>query len=166
MEFRGEDGHSAGGVKGGKSVAEICREHQISQALYYRWRDSFLEAGQRGLANGGSEDETKVLQAQIEKLEKIIGRQTIAILMKEREMSLKSACETLRISRSGQYRKERQRRSLDKDEVLVEKLKELRLLHPFWGYRRMIAWLKHREGLVVNRKRVYRLMRENGLLLE
>ena len=66
------------GLKGEKSVAEICREHQISQALYYRWRDRFLEAGQKGLSNGGSEDE-KALQAQIEKLEKIIGRQTIAI---------------------------------------------------------------------------------------
>ncbi len=66
------------GLRGQKSVAEICREHQISQALYYRWRDRFLEAGQRGLSNGGSEDE-KALQAQIEKLEKIIGRQTIAI---------------------------------------------------------------------------------------
>ncbi len=42
-------------------------------------------------------------------------------------MSLKSACETLGVSRSGQYRKERQRRSLDKDEGVVEKLKELRL---------------------------------------
>jgi len=67
------------GLRGQKSVAEICREHQISQALYYRWWDRFLEAGQRGLSNGGSEDETKVLQARIEKLEKIIGRQTIAI---------------------------------------------------------------------------------------
>jgi len=66
------------GLRGEKSVAEICREHQISQALYYRWRDRFLEAGQKGLSNGGCEDETKVLQAQIEKLEKIIGRQTIA----------------------------------------------------------------------------------------
>ena len=60
-------------------MAEICREHQISQAMYYRWRDRFLEAGQKGLSNEGGEDETKVLQAQIEKLEKIIGRQTIAI---------------------------------------------------------------------------------------
>ncbi len=67
------------GLRGQKSVAEICREHQISQALYYRWRDRFLEAGQKGLSNEGGEDETKVLQAQIEKLEKIIGRQTIAI---------------------------------------------------------------------------------------
>ena len=38
------------GLKGEKSVAEICREHQISQASYYRWRDWFLEARQRGVA--------------------------------------------------------------------------------------------------------------------
>jgi transposase-like protein len=29
------------GLKG-KSVAEICNEHQISQSLYYQWRDQFL----------------------------------------------------------------------------------------------------------------------------
>jgi len=169
------------GLRGQKSVAEICREHQISQTLYYRWRDRFLEAGQKGLSNGGGEDE-KALQAQIEKLEKIIGRQTIAIealkktqelisgkktkLMMEKGMSLKSACEALGISRSGQYRKESQRQGSDKDEVLVEKLKELWLERPFWGYRRMTAWLNHREDLLVNRKRIYRLMRENGLAVE
>jgi transposase-like protein len=26
----------------GKSVAEICNEHQISQSQYYQWRDQFL----------------------------------------------------------------------------------------------------------------------------
>jgi hypothetical protein len=67
-------------------------------------------------------------------------------------MSLKSACEALEISRSGQYRKVSKRQGIDRDEVLVEKLKELRLEHPFWGYRRMTAWLNHREGLAVNRK--------------
>ena len=36
------------GQRGQKSVAEICREHQISQALYYRWQDKFLETGQGG----------------------------------------------------------------------------------------------------------------------
>jgi len=29
------------GLKG-KSVAELCAEHQISQAPYYQWRDQFL----------------------------------------------------------------------------------------------------------------------------
>jgi len=60
-------------------VAEICREHQIGQTLFYRWRDRFLESGQKGLTNGGVRDEFEALRAQIDKLEKIIGRQTIAI---------------------------------------------------------------------------------------
>jgi transposase-like protein len=29
------------GLKG-KPVAELCNEHQISQARYYQWRDQFL----------------------------------------------------------------------------------------------------------------------------
>lgn len=66
------------GLKGQKSITEICREHRISQTLYYRWRDRFLEAGQKGLG-AGNLDEAKALQVEIEKLEKIIGRQTIAI---------------------------------------------------------------------------------------
>jgi len=66
------------GLKGEKSIAEICREHQVSQNMYYRWRDRFLEAGEKGLSAGTS-DETKALRAEIEKLQKIIGRQTIAI---------------------------------------------------------------------------------------
>jgi len=66
-------------LRGQKSVAEICREHQISQSLFYRWRDRFLEGGQKALSNGAVKDKSDVLRAQIEKLEKIIGRQTIAI---------------------------------------------------------------------------------------
>jgi len=66
------------GIKGQKPIAEICREHQISQNLYYRWRDRFLEGGQKGLGSVDA-DEAKALQAEIEKLQKIIGRQTIAI---------------------------------------------------------------------------------------
>ena len=52
------------GLKEKKSVAEICREHQISESLYYRWRDKFLEAGKKGLVNGASDD--NVYKAKIE----------------------------------------------------------------------------------------------------
>jgi transposase-like protein len=43
------------GIKGGKPVAEICREHRIAQAQYYLWRDRFLEGGKRALMSGGVE---------------------------------------------------------------------------------------------------------------
>ena len=38
------------GLKGEQSVAEICRQRQISQFQYYKWRDRFLEGGKNALA--------------------------------------------------------------------------------------------------------------------
>lgn len=66
------------GLKGQKTLAETCREHGISQALYYRWRDRFLECGRKGLGVGVT-DEVTGLRAEVERLQKIIGRQTVAI---------------------------------------------------------------------------------------
>jgi len=37
------------GLKGKRAVADIYREHQISQTLYYRWRDKFLEGGKQAI---------------------------------------------------------------------------------------------------------------------
>jgi len=65
------------GLKEKRSVAEICREHGISQTLYYRWRDKFLEGGKKALTNGYRDD--NAYRAEIEKLQKIIGKQTIQI---------------------------------------------------------------------------------------
>ncbi|WP_373920418.1 helix-turn-helix domain-containing protein [Thermodesulfovibrio sp. Kuro-1] len=65
------------GIKGTKSVADICREHKISQALYYRWRDKFLEGGKKALNNAQVDD--NVYRAEREKLQKIIGKQAIQI---------------------------------------------------------------------------------------
>jgi transposase-like protein len=71
------------GLKEKRSVAEICREHRISQTLYYRWRDKFLEGGKKGLVNGAGDD--NVYKAEIEKLQKIIGKQAIQIeILKKR----------------------------------------------------------------------------------
>ncbi|MDI6698068.1 MAG: hypothetical protein QME85_03925 [Candidatus Saccharicenans sp.] len=100
-------------------MAEICREQLISQSLFYRWRVRFLEAGQKALINGANKDETEALRAQIEKLEKTILRQRIAIeALKnpvvnlreavkqrlEKGVSVKSTPETLAISRGSLYR--------------------------------------------------------------
>ncbi|HEC78172.1 MAG TPA: hypothetical protein ENI34_03400 [candidate division WOR-3 bacterium] len=65
------------GLKEKRPVAEICRQHRISQTLYYRWRDKFLEGGKKGLVNGAGDD--NAYKAEIEKLQKIIGKQAIQI---------------------------------------------------------------------------------------
>jgi putative transposase len=71
---------------------------------------------------------------------------------------------TLLISRSSLYYQKKPRgsradRRYDEQIVLAcgEKLA--------YGYRRVAWWLRRKEGLVVNRKRVLRVMRERGLLV-
>ena len=38
------------GLRGDRSVKEVCREHAISETLYYRWREKLLEGGREALA--------------------------------------------------------------------------------------------------------------------
>ena len=65
------------GLKDKKSVADICREHKVSQTLYYKWRDKFLEGGRKALDHSASGEEAH--RAEVEKLQKIIGKQAIQI---------------------------------------------------------------------------------------
>jgi transposase InsO family protein len=51
-----------------------------------------------------------------------------------------------------------------RNEALVERLRELKGDHPFWGYRHCWAHLRYVDRLEVNEKRVYRLMKVHGLL--
>jgi len=53
-----------------------------------------------------------------------------------------------------------------RNEYLVERIKDIKAEHPFWGYRRVWAYLRYIDGLIVNKKRVYRLMRENNLTVK
>ena len=66
------------GLNGNTTVAELCRKYQISETLYYKWRDKFLEGGRKAFLSPES-DREKELERRIEELEKIIGRQTVQI---------------------------------------------------------------------------------------
>lgn len=50
----------------------------------------------------------------------------------------------------------------DSEVDITAHIKAIHSLRPFYGYRRMTVAL-HREGFVVNHKRVYRLMRKLGI---
>ena len=66
------------GLRGTRSVVNICREHMISQSQYYKWRDRFLEGGRSALNNSKGNNDS-VYKAEIESLQRIIGKQTIQI---------------------------------------------------------------------------------------
>jgi putative transposase len=52
-----------------------------------------------------------------------------------------------------------------RNEDLLERIRTLKAAHPFWGYRRIWAYLHFVEHQAVNKKRVLRLMREHHLLV-
>jgi transposase len=39
------------GLRGDRSIREVCREHQIAKTLYYQWRERLLDGGKQALAN-------------------------------------------------------------------------------------------------------------------
>ncbi len=53
----------------------------------------------------------------------------------------------------------------ESDRAILPIIRRLKASHPFWGYRRIWAYLVFVERLVINKKRVYRLLKENDLLV-
>jgi len=53
-----------------------------------------------------------------------------------------------------------------RNEYVLSRIKEIKAEHPFWGYRRVWAYLRYIDGLIVNKKRIYRLMREHNLTVK
>ena len=66
------------GLRGETSIAELCRKHQISETMYYKWRDKFLEGGRKAFLNGNSNEE-KMYKEKISELERLIGKQAVYI---------------------------------------------------------------------------------------
>jgi len=52
-----------------------------------------------------------------------------------------------------------------RNQALLSRIKDIKAEHPLWGIRRVWSYLKFREGITVNKKRIYRLMKENQLLV-
>ena len=57
-------------------------------------------------------------------------------------------------------------RVIESNVMIVERIRELKAEHPFWGYRRIWANLKYVDGLEINKKRVLRLMQKHELIVK
>lgn len=73
-----------------QSVADLCRQHGISQTTFYKWRDKFLEGGKNALlGNGSSSKPSETAQVKIQELERVIGRQTVEIQILKKNLHLR-----------------------------------------------------------------------------
>ena len=64
------------GLRGDRSVREVCREHTISETLSYGWRDQLLEAGKERFAGKEERQGERELRRKVAELERVLGRKT------------------------------------------------------------------------------------------
>ncbi|MCA1698884.1 MAG: transposase [Actinobacteria bacterium] len=64
------------GLRGDRSVKELCREHEIAETLFYSWRDKLLEGGRQALAGKEERGGEKELRRRVRELERTLGRKT------------------------------------------------------------------------------------------
>ena len=88
-------------------------------------------------------------------------KQIVTHLLSKGRLSERKACGLVGVSRSSRHY---QSKRVDKDRKLLQRLLELARRYPSYGYLRLHGLLK-REGLVVNKKRTYRLYKQAQLQL-
>ncbi len=63
------------GLRGEKAIAQICRERDITDSLYYSWRDQFLERAPTLFAELGQAGQAAAEQeGRIAELERLVGK--------------------------------------------------------------------------------------------
>ena len=66
-------------LRGPKTIAQLCREHDISETLLRRWREQFLAAGAERLQGRQERTEADELRRQVSRLERALGRKTMEV---------------------------------------------------------------------------------------
>jgi putative transposase len=82
--------------------------------------------------------------------------------------STRTVCRILGVARSALYRHQSapsDHPRISQDAELVARIKELIEQHPTYGYRRIWARLRFGDGRVINRKKVRRLLRQQGWMV-
>jgi transposase-like protein len=63
-------------IRGAKSLAEVCRQHQLNSQMVARWKCEFLEKSPQLFQTG---EQNSQEQARIAELERLIGRLTLEL---------------------------------------------------------------------------------------
>ncbi len=75
-------------LTGVKSAAEICREHELKETVFYRWKDEFLKQASRVFE---SDDQQIKNERRIAELEQLVGQLTLKLEIAKKVSSLLNA---------------------------------------------------------------------------
>ena len=71
------------GLSGQIEIGKLCNKYQISQALYYRWRDQLLSHGHQAFESKNMTKKEQRLKNEIQQLKQIVGDLTIELKKSE-----------------------------------------------------------------------------------
>ena len=78
------------GLRGEKSIAELCRQEGLAQSLYYSWSKEFLEAGKQRLAGdtarSATTSEVKDLRRLAQELKEVVAEQALELRLLKKSM--------------------------------------------------------------------------------
>jgi transposase-like protein len=66
-------------LTGQKTAAEICREHQLKDSLFYRWKEEFLAGAAQAFEHGQRSEDQQASAQRIVELEQMVGRLTMEL---------------------------------------------------------------------------------------
>ncbi|MFF0707025.1 IS3 family transposase [Gordonia sputi] len=164
----------------GKTGEEIAADLEVSAATLYNWRRQY------GGMDGDAAKELKELRDQNSRLKRLLAdaelekdalreiargkflsptakRAAIDMLKARMNMSERKACRVVGLARSAYRQLPQAQTPADSDAGLREQLRTYARKNPRHGFRRAWAWLRFDEGDTVNKKKVHRLWKEEGL---
>ena len=62
-------------------------------------------------------------------------------------------------------KRSRSKNRIESDKLILAHIMPIKADHPFWGYRRVWAYLRYRQVVIIGKNRMYRIMKENKLLI-
>ncbi|WP_415796296.1 IS3 family transposase [Mycolicibacterium frederiksbergense] len=164
----------------GKTGEEIAAELEVSPATLYNWRRSY------GGMDTDAAKELRELREQNARLKRLLAeaelvkdalrevgegkilspaakRRAVDMLTTTLNMSERLACKAVGLARSTCRRLPQAQTPADPDVELRAWLRSYATKHPCHGFRRAWAALRYDEGREVNKKKIHRLWREEGL---
>ena len=164
-------------IKQEKTIAQLSSEYSVHGNQITQWKKRLVQelpgifTGKQKKAQRKAEDLQGELYRQIGQLKVELDwlkKNTISSVNERRrriepehpDISIARQCELLSLTRSAYYFKPQGVNRYN--QTVMRLIDEEYTRHPFYGSRRIAAWLK-RQGHDVNRKRVSRLMKEMGI---
>nr|WP_260938754.1 IS3 family transposase [Mycolicibacterium llatzerense] len=164
----------------GKTGEEIAAELQVSPATLYNWRRTY------GGMDTDAAKELKELREQNGRLKRLLAeaelekdalrevakgkilspaakRRAVDMLKETLSMSERLACKAVGLARSTYRRLPLAQTPTDPDAEMRAWLRAYATKHPCHGFRRAWATLRYDERREVNKKKIHRLWREEGL---